>query len=117
MVMLRVSRMQAVNYRLVVNNLSTPSAGWLICRGRVRRVAGHRTPWRSARPARSGGGVRAGRVAAFAPGPDLQPRAAVYVLLADDFGVFTVGRLRGTRRRGRFSRIWPRSRALLTLRH
>jgi len=71
--MLRVSRMQAVNYRLVVNNLSTPSAGWLICRGRVRRVAGHRTPWRSARPARSGGGVRAGRVAAFAPGPDLQP--------------------------------------------
>ena len=91
--MLRVSRTQAVSYRLAVNHLS------------------HRLPARSYVEAAYVGlqdtaprdallGMHA-RVAACEPSawehPRLiqtySPRAAVYVLPRDDFGVFTIGRL------------------------
>ena len=91
--MLRVSRMQAVNYRLVVNNLSTRlSAGSYV---EAAYVGLQDTAPRDALL-----GLHA-RVEACEPSawqhPGLiqtySPRAAVYVLPADDFGVFTVGRL------------------------
>jgi len=93
MVMLRVSRMQAVNYRLVVNNLSTRlSAGSYV---EAAYVGLQDTAPRDALL-----GLHA-RVEACEPSawhhPGLiqtySPRQAVYVLPADDFGVFTVGRL------------------------
>lgn len=91
--MLRVSRMQAVNYRLVVNNLSTRlSAGSYV---EAAHVGLQDTAPRDALL-----GLHA-RVEACEPSawqhPRLiqtySPRAAVYVLPADDFGVFTIGRL------------------------
>ena len=91
--MLRVSRMQAVNYRLVVNNLATRlSAGSYV---EAAYVGLQDTAPRDALL-----GLHA-RVAACEPAawqhPRLiqtySPRAAVYVLPAGDFGVFTVGRL------------------------
>ena len=91
--MLRVSRMQAVNYRLVVNNLSTrlPAGSYV----EAAYVGLQDTAPRDALL-----GLHA-RVEACEPSawqhPGLiqtySPRAAVYVLPADDFGVFTVGRL------------------------
>jgi hypothetical protein len=93
MVMLRVSRMQAVNYRLVVNSLSTRlSAGSYV---EAAYVGLQDTAPRDALL-----GLHA-RVEACEPSawqhPCLiqtySPRAAVYVLPAGDFGVFTVGRL------------------------
>ena len=91
--MLRVSRMQAVNYRLVVNNLSTrlPAGSYV----EAAYVGLQDTAPRDALL-----GLHA-RVAACEPSawqhPGLiqtySPRAAVYVLPADDFGVFTLGRL------------------------
>jgi DNA glycosylase AlkZ-like len=93
MVMLRVSRRQAVNYRLVVNNLSTrvPAGSYV----EAAYVGLQDTAPRDALL-----GMHA-RVEACEPSawqhPRLiqtySPRAAVYVLPADDFGVFTVGRL------------------------
>jgi hypothetical protein len=92
-VMLRVSRLQAVNYRLVVNNLSTrlPAGSYV----EAAHVGLQDTAPRDALL-----GLHA-RVEACEPSawqhPRLiqtySPRAAVYVLPADDFGVFTVGRL------------------------
>jgi hypothetical protein len=91
--MLRVSRMQAVNYRLLVNNLSTrPPAGSYV---QAAYVGLQDTAPRDALL-----GLHA-RVEACEPSawehPGLiqtySPREAVYVLPADDFGVFTVGRL------------------------
>jgi Winged helix DNA-binding domain len=93
MVMLRVSRRQAVNYRLVVNNLSTRlAAGSYV---EAAYVGLQDTAPRDALL-----GLHA-RVEACEPSawqrPRLiqtySPRAAVFVLPADDFGVFTVGRL------------------------
>jgi len=93
MVVLRVSRMQAVNYRLVVNYLSTRlSPGSYV---EAAYVGLQDTAPRDALL-----GLHA-RVEACEPSawqhPGLiqtySPRAAVYVLPADDFGVFTVGRL------------------------
>src|SRR5215510_5452171 len=93
MVVLRVSRMQAVNYRLVVNYLSTrlPPASYVD----AAYVGLQDTAPRDALL-----GLHA-RVEACEPSalqhPGLiqtySPRAAVNVLPADDFGVFTVGRL------------------------
>ena len=93
MVVLRVSRMQAVKYRLVVNYLSTRlSPGSYV---EAAYVGLQDTAPRDALL-----GLHA-RVEACEPSawqhPRLiqtySPRAAVYVLPADDFGVFTVGRL------------------------
>jgi len=91
--MLRVSRMLAVNYRLLVNNLSTrlPAGSYV----EAAYVGLQDTAPRDALL-----GLHA-RVAACEPSawehPRLiqtySPRDAVYVLPADDFGVFTVGRL------------------------
>ena len=93
MVVLRVSRMQAVNYRLVVNNLSTrlPAGSYV----EAAYVGLQDTAPRDALL-----GLHA-RVEACEPSawqhPRLiqtySPRAAVYVLPAEDFGVFTIGRL------------------------
>jgi hypothetical protein len=93
MVMLRVSRMQAVNYRLAVNSLSArlPAGSYV----EAAYVGLQDTAPRDALL-----GLHA-RVEACEPSawqhPRLiqtySPRAAVYVLPADDFGVFTVGRL------------------------
>jgi len=91
--MLRVSRAQAANYRLGVNNLS------------IRLAAGSHVEaayagLQDTAPRDALLGMHA-RVHACQPSawqdPRLiqtySPRAAVYVLPADDFGVFTVGRL------------------------
>src|SRR5215471_21611285 len=93
MVVLRVSRMQAVNYRLVVNHLSTrlPPGSYV----KAAYVGLQDTAPRDALL-----GLHA-RVTACEPSawehPRLiqaySPRWAVYVLPRDDFGVFTVGRL------------------------
>src|SRR5262249_43833587 len=93
MVMLRVSRMQAVSYRLVVNNLSTrlPAGSYV----EAAYVGLQDTAPRDALL-----GLHA-RVEACEPSPrehpgliqTYSPRQAVYVLPAGDFGVFTVGRL------------------------
>ena len=93
MVVLRVSRTQAVNYRLVVNYLSArlPPGSYV----EAAYVGLQDTAPRDALL-----GLHA-RVKACEPSawqhPGLtqtySPRAAVYVLPADDFGVFTVGRL------------------------
>ena len=93
MVTLRVSRRQAVNYRLVVNNLSTrlPAGSYV----EAAYVGLQDTAPRDALL-----GLHA-RVEACEPAAWQHPRliqtyspcAAVYVLPADDFGVFTVGRL------------------------
>ena len=94
MVMLRVSREQAVNYRLVGQQPVQPPA-------RPARTSRRRTPGcRTRAPRDALMGLHA-RVEACEPSawqdPGLiqtySPRAAVYVLPADDFGVFTVGRL------------------------
>jgi hypothetical protein len=91
--MLRVSRTQAVNYRLSVNNLSRRlAAGSYV---EAAYVGLQDTAPRDALV-----GMHA-RVQACQPSawqdPRLiqtySPRRAVYVLPADDFGVFTVGRL------------------------
>ncbi len=90
---LRVSRAQAVNYRLAANNLSRRlSAGCYV----EAAFAG----LQDSAPRDALLGLHA-RVAACEPSawehPRLMqtysPRAAVYVLPRDDFGVFTVGRL------------------------
>jgi hypothetical protein len=91
--MLRLSRAQAVNYRLVVNNLSSrlPVGSYV----KAAYVGLQDTAPRDALL-----GLHA-RVEACEPtawqDPRLiqtySPRAAVYVLPADDFGVFTLGRL------------------------
>jgi hypothetical protein len=91
--MLHVSRTQAVNYRLAVNNLSRrlPARSYV----KAAYVGLQDTAPRDALL-----GMHA-RVAACEPSawehPRLiqtySPRAAVYVLPRDDFGVFTVGRL------------------------
>lgn len=93
MVVLRVSRAQAVNYRLVVNNLSArlPAGSYV----EAAYVGLQDTAPRDALL-----GLHA-RVEACEPTawqhPRLiqtySPRAAVYLLPADDFGVFTIGRL------------------------
>jgi Winged helix DNA-binding domain len=93
MVMLRVSRTQAVNYRLLVNSLSTrlPAGSYV----EAAYVGLQDTAPRDALL-----GLHA-RVEACEPSawehPRLiqtySPRAAVYLLPGDDFGVFTVGRL------------------------
>jgi hypothetical protein len=93
MVMLRVSRMQAVNYRLVLNNLST-------CLTVGSYVKAAYVGLQDTAPRDALLGLHA-RVEACEPSawhhPGLiqtySPREAVYVLPADDFGVFTVGRL------------------------
>jgi len=91
--MLRVSRTQAVNYRLVVNNLSSRlTAGSYV---QAAYVGLQDTAPRDALL-----GLHA-RVEACEPSAwqdsrliqTYSPREAVYVLPADDFGVFTVGRL------------------------
>jgi len=91
--MLRVSRTQAVNYRLAVNHLSCrlPAGSYV-----EAAYAG----LQDTAPRDALLGMHA-RVAACEPSawehPRLiqaySPRAAVYVLPRDDFGVFTVGRL------------------------
>ncbi len=91
--MLRVSRAQAVNYRLTVNNLSgrLPAGSY---------VAAAYAGLQDTAPRDALLGLHA-RVAACEPSawehPGLiqtySPRRAVYVLPADDFGVFTIGRL------------------------
>jgi hypothetical protein len=91
--MLRVSRSQAVNYRLAVNHLSRrlPAKSYV----EAAYVGLQDTAPRDALL-----GMHA-RVAACEPSawehPRLiqtySPRAAVYVLPRDDFGVFTIGRL------------------------
>jgi len=91
--MLRVSRAEAVNYRLAVNNLSRrlPAGSYV----EAAYVGLQDTAPRDALL-----GMHA-RVAGCEPSswehPRLiqtySPRAAVYVLPRDDFGVFTVGRL------------------------
>jgi hypothetical protein len=93
MARVRVSRVQAVNYRLVLNNLSTrlPAGSYF----EAAYVGLQDTAPRDEML-----GLHA-RVEACEPAawqhPGLtqtySPRAAVYVLPADDFGVFTVGRL------------------------
>ncbi len=90
---MRVSRTQAVNYRLAVNNLSRrlPAGSYV----EAAYVGLQDTAPRDALL-----GLHA-RVAACEPSawdhPDLiqtySPRAAVYVLPRADFGIFTVGRL------------------------
>jgi hypothetical protein len=91
--MLRVSRAQAVNYRLAVNNLSCrlPAKSYVKAAyvglqdtaprdallGMHARVAAcERSAWEHPRLIQT-----------------YSPRAAVYVLPRDDFGVFTIGRL------------------------
>jgi hypothetical protein len=91
--MMRVSRAQAVNYRLAVNNLSRrlPAGSYA-----EAAYAG----LQDTAPRDALLGLHA-RVTACEPSawehPQLiqtySPRAAVYVLPRDDFGVFTVGRL------------------------
>jgi len=91
--MLRLSRTQAVNYRLVVNNLSSrlPAGSYV----EAAYVGLQDTAPRDALL-----GMHA-RVDACEPSAwqdsrliqTYSPRAAVYVLPADDFGVFTIGRL------------------------
>jgi hypothetical protein len=91
--MLRVSRTQAVSYRLVVNNLSSrlPAESYV----EAAYVGLQDTAPRDALL-----GMHA-RVEACEPSAwqdsrliqTYSPRAAVYVLPADDFGIFTVGRL------------------------
>ena len=91
--MLRVSRAQAVNYRLGVNNLSSRLAAG-------SHVEAAYAGLQDTAPRDALLGMHA-RVQACQPSawqdPRLiqtySPRAAVYVLPADDFGVFTVGRL------------------------
>ena len=90
---LRVSRSQAVNYRLGVNNLSSrlPAGSYV----EAAYVGLQDTAPRDALL-----GMHA-RVEACEPSAwqdsrliqTYSPRAAVYVLPADDFGIFTVGRL------------------------
>ena len=91
--MLHVSRTQAVNYRLAVNNLSRRlAAGSYVTAAYVGL--------QDTAPRDALVGMHA-RVKACEPSawqdPRLiqtySPRQAVYVLPADDFGVFTVGRL------------------------
>lgn len=91
--MLRVSRIQAVHYRLLANNISTrlPAGSY---------VAAAHVGLQDTGPRDALLGLHA-RVEACEPSawqaPGLiqsySPRQAVYVLPADDFGVFTVGRL------------------------
>src|SRR5579862_6849132 len=91
--MVRVSRMQAVKYRMAVNNLSTrlPAGSYVDAAYVGLQDTGPRDALL---------GLHA-RVAACEPvawqHPGLiqtyRPRGAVYVLPACDFGVFTVGRL------------------------
>ena len=91
--MLRVSRTQAVNYRLAVNNLSRRLAA-------CSYVEAAYVGLQDTAPRDALLGMHA-RVKACEPSawqdPRLiqtySPRQAVYVLPADDFGVFTVGRL------------------------
>jgi hypothetical protein len=90
---LRVSRTQAVNYRLAVNNLSRRLAPGSY-------VEAAYVGLQDTAPRDALLGMHA-RVAACEPSAwqddrliqTYSPRAAVYVLPADDFGVFTVGRL------------------------
>jgi hypothetical protein len=93
MVMLRVSRMQAVNYRLAVNYLSTRlspgsyvEAAYVGLQDTAPRDAllGLHARVEVCEPS---GWQHPGVIQTYSP------RAAVYVLPTDDFGVFTVGRL------------------------
>jgi hypothetical protein len=91
--MLRVSREQAVNYRLRVNNISTRlGAGSYVeaaCAGLQDSAPRDALVGMHAR-------VEACEPSAWQDSRLIQtysPRAAVYVLPAGDFGVFTVGRL------------------------
>ena len=91
--MLRVSRTQAVNYRLVVNNLSSRLAA-----GSYVQAAYVGLQDTAPRDALLGlhARVEACEPSAWQDSRLIQtysPREAVYVLPADDFGVFTVGRL------------------------
>jgi Winged helix DNA-binding domain len=93
MVMLRVSRAQAVNYRLLVNNLSSRLAA-----GSYVEAAYAGLQDSGPRDALVGmhARVRACEASAWQDSRLVQtysPRAAVYLLPAADFGVFTVGRL------------------------
>jgi Winged helix DNA-binding domain len=93
MVVLRVSRVQAVNYRLVVNYLSTR-----LSPGSYVEAAYVGLQDTAPRDALLGLHARVEACESSAwqhPGliQTYSPRAAVYVLPADDFGVFTVGRL------------------------
>jgi Winged helix DNA-binding domain len=91
--MLRVSKMQAVQYRLAVNNLSRrlPAGSY---------VAAAHAGLQDTAPRDALLGMHA-RVAACEPTAwehpllmqTYSPRRAVYVLPKDDFGIFTVGRL------------------------
>lgn len=91
--MLRVSRTQAVDYRLAANNLSRRLAAGSYVKAAFAGL-------QDTAPRDALLGLHA-RVEACEPSawqhPRLiqtySPRAAVYVLPADDFGVFTVGRL------------------------
>src|SRR5215469_14302497 len=91
--MLRLSRTQAVNYRLVVNNLSTRLAPGSY-------VDAAHVGLQDTAPRDALLGMHA-RVAACEPSAwqdarliqTYSPRAAVHVLPAKDFGVFTIGRL------------------------
>ena len=93
MVMLRLSRAQAVNYRLVVNNLSSRLAVGSYVEAAYAGL-------QDSAPRDALLGMHA-RVEACEPSAwqdsrlvqTYSPREAVYVLPADDFGVFTVGRL------------------------
>jgi hypothetical protein len=91
--MLRVSRTQAVNYRLVVNNLSDRLAA-----GSYVEAAFVGLQDTAPRDALLGmhAQVQACESSAWQDSRLIQtysPRQAVYLLPADDFGVFTVGRL------------------------
>lgn len=91
--MLRVSRSQAVNYRFAVNNLSSRLAA-----GSYVKAAFAGLQDTAPRDALLGLHARVAQCEPSAwndPGliQTYSPRAAVYVLPAGDFGVFTVGRL------------------------
>src|SRR5215472_885730 len=91
--MLRVSPTEAVNYRLVVNNLSSRLAA-----GSYVEAAYVGLQDTAPRDALLGmhARVEACEPSAWQDSRLIQtysPRQAVYVLPADDFGVFTVGRL------------------------
>jgi hypothetical protein len=93
MVMLRVSRVQAVRYRLVVNNLSArlPAGSYV----EAAYVGLQDTAPRDALVGLHAR-VEACETVAWQHPRLIQtysPRTAVHVLPADDFGVFTVGRL------------------------
>ena len=91
--MLRVSRTQAVRYRLRANNISTrlPAGSYVAAAYAGLQDTGPRDALQGLHAR-----VEACEPAAWqAPGliQSYSPRQAVYVLPADDFGVFTVGRL------------------------